>query len=115
MATEKCLDVIFDWDRVGVGRYDARITRSCRSNAARSSGTQNEPYNVGAINKLATCYGIRDSTNSPVSQCSIVIEAEGTIASVNTDLPNACVRSWILTAGGTSAYYAAGDSASCTS
>lgn len=113
LASGKCYDTWFDWTRTviaGSNHYDARVARSCRSNANRDTGTNAESNYVHSYNKLGVCYGNNNATTSPISNCTST-----SVSGVVPSLPNMCTRAWWLTSGGVVNYHAGGSSTSCSS
>jgi hypothetical protein len=110
LASGRCIDMWYDWDREGVGHFDARVARSCRAGYLRDSGNTYESTNVYGWNKLGACYGPNDATTS--GTCNTL---EGNLGDTLPNIPNACTRAWELTSGGSYLYHAGGSSTSCSS
>lgn len=112
LASGYCYDMWLDHTNSTGGHYDGRVARSCRSLTQRDSGSTNEGGALNGLNKLGVCYGPNNSTNNPTSNCKMNV---GSMAAVNTALPNACARSWIVSASGVATYSSGGNVYSCTS
>ncbi len=116
LATGKCYDTLFDWDR-GWQHYDSRLARTCVSWTVRNTQRSNEPDTVDLVNvqKLGACYGINQQTNIPYSNC---IDPIGGVNDINTQVGsyNLCVRAWSMTGTATGLqYFNGGNPTSCTS
>lgn len=122
-ATGKCLDGILDWTRdpfvpFADNHMDARLVRTCKNLVQRSSGLQAEDMgwdDLVGLNKLGTCYGTNQATNSSSANCIGTKGSAADLTNVNTNLPNNCVRAWVMTPGGNATYGPGGDSFSCSS
>lgn len=112
LSSGYCYDLWLDHTNATGGHYDARVSRSCRSNTNRDTGPQIDSLAGNGLNKLGVCYGPNNNTNSPLSNCLMNI---GSMSAVSTNLPNNCNRAWIMSSGASTLYYSGGNSYSCTS
>jgi hypothetical protein len=110
MASGKCVDIWYDWNRDGGDHYDARVARSCRDFFSKDSGTNIESTGVAGANKRFACYGNNNATTG--GTCNVAV---GSPSTVNPNLPNTCTRAWWVTSTGTAMYGSGGSPTSCNS
>lgn len=111
-----CLDSLFDWYRPP-GHHDARVWRTCRSNAYISYSQYDSASGLGGMQKAGTCYGLDQKTNKIAANCTHATDTMPlqSVTAINVAFPNNCGQHRTRMPDNTISFHDGGDPTSCGS